>query len=99
MNWINLAVTILCSVLASSGLWAYIQNKHSKNDALTQLVVGLAHDRLRELSMTYIQRGYITPDEYENFKKYIYMPYHQNGGNGSGDRFMAAVDSLPVKPA
>ena len=29
------------------------------------MLIGLAHDRIIYLGMTYIERGYITQDEYE----------------------------------
>lgn len=97
MNWIELLVTIVCSMLASSGLWAYIQKKKDKNDATTRLVLGLAHDRIMSLGMEYIDRGWITQDEYENLHDYLYLPYAENGGNGSASRTMAVVDTLPIR--
>ena len=58
-------VTIVCSVLASSGFWAYIQKRGDKNDLRTQMLIGLGHDRIIYLGMSYIERGWITQDEYE----------------------------------
>ena len=72
---IQIFVTILCSVLASSGFWAIIQRRLDKKDVRTQMLVGLGHDRIMSLGMKYIERGYITKDEYENLNKYLYAPY------------------------
>lgn len=47
--------------------------------------------------MEYIERGWITQDEYENLHDYLYVPYKENDGNGSGDRVMAEVQKLPIK--
>lgn len=72
---IQIFVTVLCSVLASSGFWAIIQRRLDKKDVRTQMLVGLGHDRIMSLGMKYIERGYITKDEYENLNKYLYAPY------------------------
>lgn len=48
------------------------------------------------LGMVYIERGYITQDEYENLRVYLYEPYEKMGGNGSAKRVMREVDKLPV---
>ena len=72
---VQIFVTVLCSVLASSGFWAIIQRRLDKKDVRTQMLVGLGHDRIMSLGMKYIERGYITKDEYENLNKYLYAPY------------------------
>lgn len=41
-------------------------------------------------------RGYITQDEYENLRVYLYEPYAKLGGNGSAKRIMQEVDRLPI---
>ena len=69
---IQMAITVVCSVLASSGFWAYIQKRTEKNDVRTQMLIGLGHDRIVSLGMKYIERGYITRDEYENLYDYLY---------------------------
>lgn len=90
-------VTIVCSVLASSGFWSYIQKRGDKNDLRTQMLIGLGHDRIIYLGMSYIERGWITQDEYENLYDYLYKPYEQMGGNGSAKKVMDEVDKLPVR--
>lgn len=91
-------VTIILSVLASSGFWAYLMNRREKNDARTQLIVGLAHDRIVELGIKYIERGYVTQDEYENLREYLYTPYIELSDSDAIKRIMANVDKLPIKP-
>lgn len=95
-QFVETLITVLCAVLASSGFWALIQKLTDKKDAKTQMLVGLAHDRILYLGMTYIQRGYITKDEYENLYDYLYKPYLKMGGNGSAKRVMGEVDKLPL---
>lgn len=97
--WLQLAITVVTSVLASSGLWAYIMKRADKKDAKTKMIVGLGHDRIMSLGIEYINKGYITSDEYENLYKYLYKPYTDLGGNGSVTRIMKEVDKLQILPA
>lgn len=96
VTYAQLLVTVLCSVLASSGLWAFLQKKLDKKDARIKLIIGLAHDRIMQSGMYYVNRGYITADEYENLYDYLYTPYKELGGNGSAERIMNEVKKLPV---
>lgn len=96
-NWVQMIITIVCSVLASSGFWAYIQKRNDKKDNKTKLLIGLAHDRIMQLGTLYIERGSVTKDEYENLHDYLYVPYEAEGGNGSAKRIMQEVDKLPIR--
>ena len=96
-TWIQMMLTIIGSVVASSGFWAYIQKKLEKKDIKTMMLIGLAHDRIIYLGMSYIERGWITNDEYENLHDYLYKPYEQMGGNGAAKRIMNEVQKLPIR--
>lgn len=93
----ELFVTVLCSVIASSGFWAIIQRITEKKDIKTQMLIGLGHDRIVFLGMSYIDRGWITQDEYENLYEYLYKPYQKLGGNGSAKRIMEEVNKLEIR--
>ena len=67
-----------------------------QKDVKTEMLIGLAHDRIMYLGMSYIDRGYVTQDEYENLRVYLYEPYERMGGNGSAKRIMQEVDKLPI---
>ena len=95
--WIQIIFTIVCSVIASSGFWAYITQCSNRKDVKTEMLIGLAHDRILYLGMIYIERGYITSDEYENLYEYLYKPYEKMGGNGSAKRIMNEVNKLPIR--
>lgn len=95
-DWVQILVTVFSSVLASSGLWAFLSKMTNKKDVKTEMLVGLAHDRILYLGMAYIERGYITQDEYENLYDYLFKPYEKLGGNGSAARVMREVDKLPI---
>lgn len=94
--WLPIVITAVCSVAASSGFWAYIQKRLDKNDTKTQMLIGLGHDRIIFLGMTYIDRQQITQDEYENLNDYLYKPYKALGGNGSAERIMNEVNKLRI---
>ena len=96
-------VTIVGSVLASSGFWAFLQNrrdeKNNKDDvhnAFVDLLKGLAHDRIVFVGNRYLERGWVTKDEYEDFVKYLYEPYERVGGNGMARKVMREVENLPL---
>lgn len=95
-EWFQIALTVFTSVLASSGLWAYILKRSDNKDAKTEILVGLAHDRILYLGMNYIERGYITKDEYENLE-YLYRPYEKLGGNGSAKKVMEEINRLELR--
>ena len=95
-QWFQIVLTIISSVLASSGLWAYIAKRAEKKDVKTEMLIGLGHDRIMYLGMSYIDRGWITSDEYENLYEYLYKPYEKMGGNGSAKRIMNEVNKLPI---
>ena len=91
-QWIQILITALVSILASSGFWAFLSSRMSKNDSRTKLIVGLGHDRIVELGMRYLSRGnWITRDEYENLIDYLWIPYSECGGNGSAKRVVKEV--------
>ena len=100
-------MTLLIAIFASTGFWslvtaAFQNSAKRKSEAASEdraeraLLLGLAHDRLYALCYHYLERGEITAEEYDNLL-YIYRPYHEAGGNGTGDRLMAEIESLPIK--
>lgn len=95
-HWIQLVIAIITSIFASSGLWAFMSRKSEKHTTTTQLLMGLARERLVYLGMSYINRGYVTKDEYEDYIKYLYVPYTTFGGNGLAERVMNEVSRLPL---
>jgi hypothetical protein len=95
--WMQMIITIVCSVIASSGFWAYLTKYMDRKDVKTEMLIGLGHDRIIYLGLSYIERGWITQDEYENLNDYLYKPYAKMGANGSAKRVMQEVDKLPIR--
>lgn len=92
----QVALTILTSILASSGLWAFISSRVDKNNSERELLIGIGHIELVFFGMQYIERGWITRDEYETMQG-LYKPYIKLGGNGSGTKIMNEIEKLPIK--
>lgn len=94
-TWLQIALTSVTTVLASSGFWAYRSSKNNTKDATTRLLMGLAYETITTLGVAYIERGWVTKDEYEELDKYFYKPYKALGGNGVAERVMNEVSRLP----
>ena len=94
-------LTLIVSVFASTGFWAVIntliQNKSAAKKNERAALLGLLHVELVRQCEYFIGRGSISKGEYEDLRKYVYDPYKELHGNGSGDRLMSEVDKLPLK--
>lgn len=96
-TWVQLISSMIMGLIASSGFWAFIQSRTGNRSLQAEMLVGLGHDRIVYLGMKYIERGYITKDEFENLHDYLYRPYSKLGGNGSAERIMQEVKKLPIR--
>lgn len=97
-TWLQLALTSLATLGASSGFWAYLQHKDRTRSATTRLLMGIAYEHIMTFGVAYIHRGWATRDEYEELRKYFYEPYKALGGNGAAERVMNEVEKLPFGP-
>ncbi|MCC8044182.1 MAG: hypothetical protein LIP12_01625 [Clostridiales bacterium] len=108
MDTLQMVVTVLTAVLASSGCWSvilYIVQKRDKkkdtNTAEKKMLLALAHDRLYYLLgdiLTEQQDGKrkgVTREEFENIK-ILYDGYKGLGGNGTCERLYKEVEKLPT---
>lgn len=90
-------ITIIASVLGSTGLWAVISKLIDKRKSNTKILVGLAYDRICTLCLQYIEQGSISKEEYENLIDFLYKPYEALGGNGTAKRLIEEVKKLPIQ--
>lgn len=95
MTTTQIILTIITSLLASSGLWAFLSSHFERNTAEKELIIGIGHIELVFFGMQYIERGWITRDEYESMLE-LYKPYVKLGGNGSGTKIMHDLEKLPM---
>ena len=96
MTITQVILTILTAILASSGLWAFLGKRLERSSAERELIVGIGHIELVFFGMQYIERGWITRDEYETMQG-LYEPYLRLGGNGSGTKIMKELEKLPIR--
>jgi len=94
--WSQIILNIFTSVLASSGLWAFLSTRFDKRDAERKILIGIGHIEIVFFGLQYIDRGWITQDEYDTLRE-LYEPYVKLGGNGSGTKIMKEVEKLPIK--
>lgn len=96
-------ITIVVAVFASSGFWLFIQTvwttRKKKQSAEDRLLMGIGFSKITDIGLKYIERGWVTKDEYHDLNKYLYEPYRDMGGNGTAERIMEQVRKLPFKEA
>ena len=95
---LTIVAGIVTSLLTSQGLWAHLSTKWQKDSAESELLRGLAHTRIMSLCEKYIERGWITPEEYEDLITYLYHPYLELGGNGTVQKMVDnEINRLPIR--
>lgn len=97
MHWIEMLITIIGSVFASSGLWTLILYKEKQKDIGLLMTRGMAHYHIIEEGQKFIDRGWITHEEYDDFMKYLANPYLESGSNGLAKKIIDAISDLPFK--
>ena len=94
-------IALVVAVFGSTGLWTLVstiwQAKSKKISVEGKMLRGLAHDRICELGSKYLRQGDITKDEFENLHEYLFVPYHELGGNGTAEKIMEDVKRLPIR--
>lgn len=70
--------------------------KKEQFDALCHCVTGIAMFRIAREAKRYIDRGFITSEEYHTLKHNLYDPYEALGGNGMAKKYMGEVEELPM---
>lgn len=95
--WVQVLITSSATLLASSGLWSFIMYRTKTRKSSQKLLLGLAYEKILSDGMVYINRGWITKDEYEAYRATLYEPYANCGGNGVATRVMQEVSNLPIR--
>ncbi len=90
-------VTLILGIGGWGGLWTWLQRRDRTRAATDRLQRGLAYREIVRTGIAYIERGWVTVDEYEEFRLYLYEPYKALGGNGVTERIMAEVTNLPIR--
>lgn len=94
---LTIVAGIITALITSQGLWGHLSTKSHKVSAESELLRGLAHTRIMDLCEKYIERGWITPEEYEDLITYLYHPYLELGGNGTVKKMVDnEINRLPI---
>mgnify|MGYP000957271413 CR=1 FL=1 len=88
---------LITTVLSGPGIWAWARTRTARNNSEDRLLLVVARTQLIEQGREYLNRGYITMDEYEEYEDH-YKLYSDLGGNGLARRIFEQVDELPMMP-
>lgn len=94
----ELANPVITTLLGSSGIWMWAKTRFDRNNSEGQLLLEVTKNQLTVLGRSYLERGYITMDEYEEYEA-EYKLYSALGGNGLAKRVFKQVDELPMMPS
>lgn len=100
-------ITIIGFIFASNGFWTFLTSRSQKKKLNLERIEqdlavqkkankALLHDRLLELCLSCIARGFVTPEELDNIE-YMFVPYEESGGNGTVKKLFKDVKRLPIK--
>lgn len=94
-------VLFACGVLATglTLLWRWGMKKvnvqRKRNDAMEEGIRAILHDRLFQVHRYYMAQGFCTLEEKRNVE-YLYKPYHDLGGNGTGETIYEDLMAMPT---
>ena len=92
----EIMTAIVVSALSSTGLFSFLQFLITRRGALTKAVQAILRDRMLTLSEEYLQRGWITLHERDNYTS-LYDAYKGVKGNTFVDDLYKEVMDLPLK--
>lgn len=76
-------------------LYSKLKQELSTQKMLKEGMLAILHDRLYQLCTKYIDKGEIAVDELENLE-YLYLSYHNLGGNGTGTTLFNRCKDLKI---
>ena len=98
---IDMIHAIALAVFASTGFWSFLNvvysKKTEKKSVERRALLGLLHEQLISKCEFFLGQGWISFQEYEDLRKYIFEPYQSLGGNGTGEAMFNKVTNLPNK--
>lgn len=93
----EMLLPIILAVFGSTGFWSFVQAKLKDKSNEGRLLMGIAYAKIVQTAQAYIDRGYVSPEEYHELHHYLYEPYKAMGGNGTAAKLMDEVGKLPIK--
>jgi len=95
----NIAKAIVVSITTTilAALTTAINRLWKKQKAQEAGLKALLHDRIYQEYTLCQSKGYATVEDIQNLE-YLYKPYHELGGNGTGTELFERVKSMPPEP-
>lgn len=93
----EMANPLITTVLSGPGIWAWAKTRTQRKGSEDKLLLQVARNQLISQGRFYLDRGFITMDEYEEYES-EYQVYSALGGNGLARRVFKRVDELPMMP-
>ncbi|QHJ73680.1 hypothetical protein [Butyrivibrio virus Bo-Finn] len=92
-------VTAIVSGVTSLFMWFYQERKKAKEENNAQIIALriILEFQIKKLANEYIERGYITLEEYEDLQRMNKVYHDSLNGNGYIKHCMELVDKLPTK--
>ena len=90
--WIQELFVLIISVLT----WCVgkLRKKHNENDKVKEGMMALLHDRLYQACSFFLKRGWCSIEDRNNLE-YLFRPYKELGGNGTGEHLYKRCLDLP----
>lgn len=96
--WMEMALTVITSVLASGGLWTFLQakfiTKKEKNSATTVALQCLLRNEILLAERRFTKQGYCDPDDKTNIE-HMFNAYSALGGNDVAHKAYLNIMELP----
>ena len=93
--WVEELFAVIIAIIG--WLVKQVKAKKSEYEVLREGIVALLHDRLYATCSFFIERGYCTLEDRNNLE-YLYRPYKELGGNGTGTALYQKCLDLPYEP-
>lgn len=90
-------IAIFAAIFGSTGFWSFVQAKLKDKSNEGRLLMGIAYAKIVQTAQAYIDRGYLSAEEYHELHHYLYEPYKAMGGNGTAAKLIDEVSKLPTK--
>ena len=102
-TWIKAAITVVVGAIGA-GLTAAVKHLYSRQkqqtarqDAVEEGLQALLHDRIFGVYAECKAKKYASVEDMRNLE-YLYKPYHNLGGNGTGTELYERVKAMPTEP-
>ncbi len=98
-HWDDVVLWAVTTGLATLAVWVRQKLKATKNrqDAINDGVKAILHDRIYQAHGWYMRQGYCSLEDKKNIE-YLFTPYRNLGGNGTGERAYDDIMALPTEP-